>query len=188
MSTRVYFLSVNDLKSYTTINYDVEDKLLENSIYDAQKIDIQAILGTRLYKALETKIISGSISGETYYKELLDDYIFEALLKSAQMRALLFVYAKIRNKGIMEQNSDNSNPVDITILNKMRDEIQNDFEYFSNKLKLYLIEYQDSRFPEYKNYNPDSLDYYERPNKQDSYFCGVYLGYDESDYDWKNEK
>jgi len=177
-------MSVNDLKEYSTIDYSVEDKLLENSIYDAQKIDVQAILGTRLYKALETKIISGSISGETAYKTLLDDYIFDVLMKSAQMRGLLYVFAKIRNKGIMEQSSDNSNPVDITILNKMRDEIQNDFEYFSNKLKQYLCEVE---LPEYKDYNPDSLDYYDTPNKTDSYFTGIYLGYDESDRDWKNE-
>jgi len=176
-------MSVNDLKEYSTIDYSVEDKLLENSIYDAQKIDLQAILGTRLYKALETKIINNTLSGETAYKTLMDDYIFDVLLKSSQSRALMYIYAKIRNKGIMEQNSDNSNPVDITILNKMRDEIQNDFEYFSNKLKLYLCEVD---LPEYKNYNPDSLDYYETPNTTDSYFTGIYLG-DTEKKDWRND-
>jgi len=185
MATRVYFMSVDDLKSYSTIDYSVEDKLLENSIYDAQKIDVQAILGTRLYKALETKIISGSISGETIYKTLLDDYIFDVLLKSAQSRALMFIYAKIRNKGIQEQNSDNSNPVDITILNKMRDEIQNDCEYFSNKLKLYLND-QKENIIEFKDYNPDSLDYYDTPNKSNSFFTGIYLE-DAGNRDWKNE-
>lgn len=184
MSNRVYFMSVNELQEYTTIDYSVEDKLLENSIWDAQQIDIQAIIGTRLYKALETKIIGGTISGETYYKELLDDYIFPTLLKSAQSRALLFVYAKIRNKGVMEQNSDNSTPVEITILNKMRDEIKNDFEYFSNKLKDYLNEYESTRFPEYKDYNPDSLDYYTDPNEDDSYFSGIHLG---EDLSWKEK-
>jgi len=178
-------LSVDDLKSYSTIDYSVEDKLLENSIYDAQKIDLQAIIGTRLYKALETKIISGSISGETAYKTLLDDYIFDVILKASQSRALMFIFAKIRNKGVMEQNSDNSNPVDITILNKMRDEIQNDFEYFSNKLKDYLCDYVDT-YPEYKDYNPDGLSSYDTPNKQDSYFTGIYLG-DTEKKDWRND-
>jgi len=179
-------MSVNDLKEYSTIDYSVEDKLLENSIYDAQKIDLQAIIGTRLYKALETKIISGSISGETSYKTLLDDYIFDVILKASQSRALMFIFAKIRNKGIIEQNSDNSNPVDITILNKMRDEIQNDFEYFSNKLKDYLCDYVDT-YPEYKDYNPDGLSSYDTPNKTNSYFTGIYLE-DVGSKDWKNEK
>lgn len=185
MSARVYFMSVDDLKSYSTIDYSVEDKLLENSIYDAQCIDLQSIIGTRLYKALETKIISGSISGETSYKTLLDDYIFDVILKASQSRALMFIFAKIRNKGIMEQNSDNSNPVDITILNKMRDEIQNDCEYFSNKLKQYLYDYS-STYPEYEFYNPDGLKSYDTPNRQNSYFTGIYLG-DTIERDWKNE-
>jgi hypothetical protein len=166
-------MSVDDLKSYSTIDYSVEDKLLENSIYDAQQIDIQSIIGTRLYKKLETDIIAGTLATE--YQTLMDDYIFEALLKSSQSRALMFIYAKIRNKGVMEQNSDNSETVDITILNKMRAEIQNDFEYFSNKLKEFLCEYKDTLYPEYKDYDPDNLKYYTKPDKSDSYFSGIYL-------------
>jgi hypothetical protein len=181
-NTRVYFMSTDDLKSYTTIDYNVEDKLLEISIYDAQQIDIQAQIGTRLYKALETQIIADTLAGD--YKILLDDYIFNVLLKSAQKRALMFVYAKIRNKGVQIQDSDNSTPVDITILNKMRDEISNDFEYFSNKLKQFLCE---SDIPEYDTYNPDSLSYYTVPDKDDSYFSGLYLG-DTTPRDWRNDK
>lgn len=185
MATRVYMMSVNDLKEYSTIDYAVEDKLLEISIYDAQVIDVQSIIGTRLYKSLETKIISGSISTDTAYKTLLDDYIFDVLLKSAQKRSLLFVFAKIRNKGVMEMNSDNSVPVDITILNKMKDEISNDFEYFSNKLKQYLCDYVTT-YPEYKDYNPDGLGSYDTPDKTDSYFTGIYLGSD-TKRDWRND-
>jgi hypothetical protein len=40
--------------------------------------------------------------------------------------------------------------------------------------------------PEYKNYNPNSLDYYIKPDKTDSYFSGLYLG-DVTDRDWRNE-
>lgn len=184
-NTRVYFMSVDDLKSYSTIDYSVESKLLENSIYDAQKIDIQAIIGTRLYKSLEDKIIDGTISSDTNYQLLLDDYIFDTLLKASQKRALMFIFAKIRNKGVMEQSSDNSNPVDITILNKLKDEIANDFEFYSNKLKDFLCEEQDT-YIEYRNYNPDSKKYFETPNKEDSYFSGLYLG-GTIKRDWRND-
>jgi len=173
MADRVYMLSVNDLKEYTTINYAVEDKLLENSIYDAQQIDIMAVIGTRLYKVLEQKITGSTVAG--HYKELMDDYIWNTLLKASEIRSLLWVYAKIRNKGIQEQSSDNSTPVEITVLDKMKKELSNDFEYYSNRLKKYLSEYKSTRFPEYKDYNPDSLDYYVTPDKSDSFFSGLYL-------------
>ncbi len=171
MADRIYMLSVNDLKSYTTINYAVEDKLLENSIYDAQQIDIMSIIGTRLYKTLEQKITGSTISGN--YKTLMDDYIWNTLLKASEIRALLWVYSKIRNKGIENQSSDNSTPVEITVVNKLKQELSNDFEFYANRLKKYLCEID---FPEYKNYNPDSLDYYVTPDKTDTYFSGIYLG------------
>jgi len=172
MTDRVFFISVNDLQEYTTINYATEPSLLENSIYDGQQIDIQAIIGTRLYDKLEQMITGSTVSG--YYKTLLDDYIFNTLIKSAEKRTLLWVYAKIRNKGIVNQEGDTDVTVDITILNKMRQELNDDFEYYSNKLKSYLCENKDN-IPEYRDYNPQSLDYYTKPDKDDSYFSGIVL-------------
>jgi len=183
MSDRIFFIGVNDLKEFTTINYAVEDSLLENSIYDGQRIDIEAVIGTRLYKKLELLITGSTVSG--YYKELLDDYIFDTLVKSAEKRTLLWIYAKIRNKGLVNQEGDTDATIDITILNKMKQELSNDFEYYSNKLKSYLCENKDN-IPEYKDYNPDSLDYYTKPDKTDSYFSGLYLD-DVPKRDWKNE-
>ncbi len=177
MANRVYFLSVDDLKSYTTVNYAVDDKLLENSIIDAQLIDIEPIIGTRLYKKLEQMITGSTVSG--YYKILLDDYIWNTLIKASEKRSLVWVYAKIRNKGIQNQESDNSVSVEITIVNKLEMKLGQDFEFFSNKLKSYLTE-NVNNFPEYKNYNPESLDYYIKPDKSDSFFSGIYLG-DEND-------
>jgi hypothetical protein len=183
MADRVFFIDINDLKEYTTINYAVEDGLLENSIYDGQKIDIEAIVGTRLYKKLEQMITGSTVSG--YYKELLDDYIFDTLIKSAEKRTLLWVYSKIRNKGVVNQEGDTDATVDITILNKMKQELSNDFEYYANKLKSYLCENKDN-IAEYKDYNPDSKDYYIKPDKTDSYFSGLFLN-DVPKRDWRNE-
>lgn len=186
--SRVLFMSVNELKEYTTINYNVEDKLLENSIYDAQNIDLQAILGSRLYISLQDRIISNTITGttDTAYKTLLDDYIFWVLLKASEIRGLMWIYAKIRAKGITNQDSDNSATVDITIVNKMKQELNNDFEFYSNKLKNYLCEVE---LPEYKDYNPDTLDYYTTPNTTDSFFSGIHLeGPIKGTYDWRNKR
>lgn len=170
----VYFTSVNNLKESTTIDLNVEDKLLESAIWDAQNIDIQPILGTRLYKSLQNKITGETLSGETYYKDLMDDYIEPTLLKFAERRSLLWLYAKIRNKSIVNQESDNSIAVEIGIVDKMKQELLDDAEFYSNRLKEYLCEYDD-RFPEYKDDNPDSLEHYLDPNQDDSYFSGIYL-------------
>jgi len=169
---RVFLLTPNKLKEYTTINYAVEDKLLKNSIIDAQDIDIQPIIGTRLYNKIKNGVTGSTITG--IYKTVLDDYITPTLIKAAEKRVLIWIYAKIRNKGIENQDSDNSQTIDVTILNKLRKELGDDFEYHSNKLKSFLCD-NENDIPEYKNYNPDSKDEFDKPDTGDSYFSGIVL-------------
>jgi len=171
MATKIYFVSVNDLKENTTISYAVEDKLLENAIYDAGRISIEPILGTDLFNKIETEIGADTISG--VYQTLLDDYIYYAIIKAAEARSLLYLYAKIREKGIITKDDQGASTVDITVLNKMRDEISSDYAYYANRLTEYLC-HNSSDYPEYSTNTEDEL----RPNKDNNYFVGLYLGND----------
>lgn len=174
MSQTILFLSVDDLKENTTLNYNIEDKIVEGSIIDAQNIDIQAIIGTTLYEKLLNMVLIDDISGNTSYKTLLESYIIPTQIKFAFRRSLISVYAKATNKSVSTQTSDNSNPVDITILDKMRNEILDDCEFYSNRLKSYLYENQTD-FPEYLNPNPNSRKDVIYPNKCDTYFSGIHV-------------
>ena len=172
---KVYFISINYLKENTTIDTNIEDKMLRQSITDAQNIDIQAITGSRLYEKLKEKITGSTMAG--IYKTLMDDYIEKTLLKFAERRCLIYLYAKIKNKSVVTQDSEYSTPVEIEILNKLRSEILNDAEFYSNRLKLYLEE-NKANIVEYKTPNPDALDHYMNPDKTDSFFCGIHLSSD----------
>lgn len=170
----VELITTNDLKENSTIDLNVEDKIIKRTIIDAQEIDIQPIIGTRLLEALQTKTINNTLSGETNYKKLMDDYIFPVLLKFALRRSLLYIWVKLRNKSVTQDNSDNSNPVESSVLDRMRRDAANDAEFYANKLKEYLCE-EKSLFVEYEFYNPDSKDYFDKPNKSDSFFSGLQL-------------
>lgn len=172
MVNMVFFLSSDVLKERTTIDLNVEDKILDNSILDAQEIDLQNVIGTRLYNRLKTDVMNNSVTGT--YKTLLDDYIFYFLLKYAQRRALLYMWVKFRNKGLMQQNSENSQPVDLSIFDKVRGEILNDCEFYSNRLKLFLMDYQDSLI-EYRDWNNDNKLSNMNPDINNSYFSGLHL-------------
>lgn len=168
----VYLISVDELMERTTIDKNVETKIIESSIFDAQEIDLQNVLGTRLLNKLKTDIIAGTITG--VYKTLLDDYIYNYLIKTSERRALLFMWIKFRNKGLMQQNSENSNPVDFETFNKVRSELLNDIEFYENKLKAYLLDEQ-SNLPEFANWNSDNKWSNSKPDQNDSYFSGIHL-------------
>lgn len=165
---RVFFITVNNLKEDTTINWAVEDKLLETSIYDSQRIDIEPILGTDLYNKISDEIEAETLAG--VYKVLMDDYIYYTLVKASMKRSLIYLFAKIREKGVISKDDPGATTVDITILNKMRDEVYSDFGYYANRLKDYLCD-NSSDYPEYSTNTGSDLD----PNKTDSYFVGLQL-------------
>lgn len=170
----IYFLSVNDLKENSTIDLNVEDKIIKRSIIDGQNIDIQPIIGTRLYNSLKTKIVDNTLSGETDYKTLMDDYIQPCLLKYALRRSLLYIWVKLRNKSVSQETSDNSNPVESNVFDRLRRDASDDAEFYANKLKEYLCEEVDL-FIEFKDYNPDSKLYFDKPNQSNSFFSGLQL-------------
>lgn len=75
---QILFISVQDLKDNTTIQNNVDEKVLNLSIKEFQELELSNIIGTDTYKHLSNVIVSGAtISGYTYSDEdsLLLDYI-----------------------------------------------------------------------------------------------------------------
>lgn len=177
MNLNTLFISVDDLKKNTPIDMNVEDSILEMSILDSQNIDIQDILGTTLYTSIVSLVTSGDISSEDYsdYKNLLDDFIWPLQIKFSLYRSVMPMRVSFRNKGLMENNSDNSAPVDKEFVTYVENKIRNDVEFYSNKLKGYLCWFFD-KYPDEKCNTPDNRADYTEPNRKDSYYPGIYLG------------
>ena len=177
MTTEILMLSVEELKKNSTIDMNVEDKILESSILDAQNIDIQAIIGTTLYNSLLTKVyddtIDASINAD--YKILLDDFVYPAHLKFALLRSVMPMRVAFRNKGIMQANSENSVPVDKEFITYVESKFRNDADFYANKLKGYLCHFFD-KHPSENDTIPTNRNDYSKPNDRQNYFGGLYLG------------
>lgn len=176
MNTNILLVSVDDLKKNTPIDMNVEDNILEMSILDAQNIDIQDILGTTLYTSILTLVNSGTINDpeNVEYKELLDNWVWPLQIKFSLYRSIMPMRVSFRNKGLMENNSDNSQPVDKEFVTYVENKIRNDIEFYSNKLKGYLC-YFFEKYPDEKCNTPDYRGDYTEPNRKNSYFPGIYL-------------
>ena len=60
MNTKIYqtlLISVDTIKTNTNISDNLEDKVLYPAIQRAQDIELQSVIGTDLYRALQTKNI-----------------------------------------------------------------------------------------------------------------------------------
>lgn len=156
MNNTVYLLSTSDLKSYSPLNANIDDALLNNAIMEAQEVELAQILGGCLYEAIIGMVYDGTISTRPEYKKLLDDYCRKVVVYAATMRASVYIRYKLMNKGVQSQNSDNSSPVELNELQFLMNHIKNDMEFYSKRLRDYLQENKEL-FPEYGACSCNSL-------------------------------
>ena len=76
--TNVFIISEANLRQFTDINNNVDSELLKNAIREAQDIELQRVLGTKLYNKILDDIKNNTLSGN--YETLVLDWIQNVLL------------------------------------------------------------------------------------------------------------
>jgi len=144
--TNTLFISETKLKQFTDINNNVDTELIKNAVRESQDIEIQRILGTRLYKALIDGIINNTLTNDE--TTLLNDYIADALTYWSYYYALDAIYIRPRNNGLLKATGgENSEAADLTLYDRKRKVVKSKADWYSELLATYLVENRDL-FPE----------------------------------------
>ena len=159
---------------YTIVDDNVDANLITKMIWKAQSLNIQSTLGENLY----TKLLNDCPNFTGQYRDLVKNYVQEALAEWTVYHLLPFINFRLTNKAVSLKNSDNSNPSTIDDLKWLRDQVRNNAEFYSERIRDYIKNNQDA-FPEYFVTN----NVFEiKPNKT-NYFSGIYTrGYRSSKY------
>lgn len=139
--TDVFIISEENLRQFTDINNNVDSKLLKNAVREAQDIEIQRILGTKLYNAILLKIKTNTLTGD--YEYLVLNWVQNALLYHSYYYSLEDIYLRPRNNGLLSPTGgENSEKVDSTWYNRKRESVKNKAQFYSERLTNYLIQKQ----------------------------------------------
>lgn len=157
------------IKDNTTINENVDVKLMRSTIWDCQRDYIKPILGTDLYNKILADINNSTLSGD--YLTLRDEYISESLLKWFMMESVPTMLYKYRNKAVSTQSSDNAQPINYTEMREEMNRWRDKAELRSQDITSYLCA-NSTLFPEYTS-NSDSDDI--QPNGN-NFTTSIYLG------------
>ena len=166
---RQLFISEKYVKDNSVINENVDVKLIRPTIWDAQEQHIEEILGTDLYDDLLAKIESDTLNADE--TTLVNKYIAEALRLWVVFEFVLIGEYKMRNKAVVKQNSENSQPLDYTENRYYRDYWRKKAEFKTERLVAYLCDNTDL-FPKYLT-NSDASDLHPRDN---GWSPSLYLG------------
>jgi hypothetical protein len=150
MAYNVLLISEQKLKDNTPINENVDSSELRFCILQAQNIQIQESLGTNLYEKLLQIVDNGTISDPSNlnYKLLLDNYIQPTLISYSYYLGLDNFWVKFINIGLVQNSSEQGQPVDLKTLQYLKQNAKNQAEFNDNLLRRHLV-FKSNLYPEY---------------------------------------
>lgn len=152
--SKALFISREDLVRYTPISGNLDFDKVVQYIEIAQDIHIHQLLGSRLYKKLQSDILSNSLSGD--YLTLVDRYIKPTLSQYALLEYLPFSQYSISNKGVFKKTSESSVILTKDDLNEMKEASRDTAQHYAARMVDYLMNYP-TEFPEYLTNNKEEV-------------------------------
>ena len=151
--TDTFIISEAKLRQFTDINDNVDTELLKNGVRVAQDIELQRIIGTKLYDSIMNQIDAGPVWTTPAYETLVNDYIQNFLLYAAYYEALESIFLRVRNNGLLTPTGgENSTNVDRSVYEMKRQSVNNKMQFYGEKLANYIAEEQ-TLFPELNSAN-----------------------------------
>lgn len=133
------------IKKVTPINSPVDDNLLNPAAYIAQDKWVRPVLGDALYAKIVTDTAAETIAG--VYLLLRDTYMADAIAWWSYVEALPHMTYKIDNGAIAQRISEDTQPIDASILNRLLDSGRINAGYYTKRLEDYLCAHSED-YPE----------------------------------------
>jgi hypothetical protein len=155
MIYNVLLISEQKLIDNTAINgSNVDTSELRFCIQQAQTLFLQESLGTNLYEKLLQLVDDNQIglSGNTNYKNLLDNFVQPTLIQYAYYIALDNFFVKWANVGLVQNRTEQGGSIDLKTLQYLKTNAKNNAEFNDNLLRRHLI-FKSGEYPEYVSGN-----------------------------------
>lgn len=169
----VLLISETKLKAFSTLNQNIDTALLTSTIYMAQELGLQTLIGTKGYDYYMDLVKSVQLSGGTMSQAdsiMLNDYIAPYLIHRAYYEAMPEVFARKMNKAITIGNTEQGTSIDIKGMSYLRDIEQGRYEFYAQRL-LDRVQAYPSDYPWYYSYtDKDGM-----PSSSQTYFAGIHI-------------
>ena len=151
----VLFINRTDLIRNSIMDGNVDTDKFIQFIKIAQEIDVQQIMGTKMYDGLSTAIPNIDLAANARWKTVLDDYIVPMLIWYAQSNYMPFAAYQIKNGGVFKHTSENAQTVDKNEIDFLVEKARTNAEWYSRRF-IDFMSFNQTTYPEYTtNINDD---------------------------------
>tara|TARA_R100001463_G_scaffold103426_1_gene157720 strand:+ start:149 stop:655 length:507 start_codon:yes stop_codon:yes gene_type:complete len=149
------FINRTDLIRNSILDGNVDTDKFIQFIKIAQEIDVQQIIGTKMYDGLTAAIPNIDLPANARWKTVLDDYIAPMLIWYAQSNYMPFAAYQIKNGGVFKHTSENSQSVDKNEIDFLVEKARTNAEWYSRRF-IDFMSFNQTTYPEYtSNINDD---------------------------------
>lgn len=189
---KTLFASVNTIKDNSVLMDNVDPKLITPSIQYVQDAIVQRMLGTKLYRELQSQVYNNNL--KTEYKELLDDYIEPIMIYGVLAEIPSDLLLKMMNLTVGSTTDEQVTSATLKQVNYLKEQNKNKAEFYAKRLVDYL-NWNTNVFPEFlENIEDDIHPTYKAYTSNiamDSYYPGrvrAQVKYSDLAYDLLNKK
>lgn len=154
----------------TTLDKNLLSANIKPAIILAQKVQMTTIIGDKLVDKIYSEIENGTLSGN--YKTLVDDYLTDVVIYATLYHAATSLLSKFTNRGLQQENSENSGHSDISVYRELKSDAKNQMEYFSQRANKWVFKNR-ADFPEYTICGSD--DGTQQANPNNAFFGGLVI-------------
>lgn len=148
------FINKTDLRRYTIVDANIDENIYLPIIELAQETHIQKLLGTDLYRKIESDIAGSTLTGD--YLTLVNLYLNKATIFYTMVELLPIAGWNLSNNGLGKRTSellDQSENGDIDLLERKYRDLA---EHYSNLARKYICN-NISSFPEYNTNDSEDI-------------------------------
>lgn len=151
---RGLFITRKDIVRRTPLGGNVDTDKYFNMAYEVQEIQLQGILGTQLYRKLETDVINSTLTGN--YLTLVNTYIKDFVCWYTLAELVPFLSFSIVNGGVVQHEPENGTSASFDEVLSLEARAKNKAEHHGRRMYDYLCA-NNSLFPEWNQYQSGDM-------------------------------
>lgn len=155
--TEVLLVSPTFLKRVTQLNSSVDEDYIIPAVILAQDLHIQPLLGTKLLKAIQTKVSADNLTG--VYATLVDLYVRKATAWWTMVELLPNLHVRLDNGMLAIRTSEGSTSITQADLQRELDRARSNAEFYSYRCLRYLQQNSSSFEELSSNQGPEMQPY-----------------------------
>ena len=144
----VMLVSENYVRNLTNIDNNTQSKFLLSAIREAQEVQYQQVIGTKLLRKLKSLVDDDTINNteNIAYKDLIDNsQLF--LAYQAVVELCLICSVKLSNGGLQQNSDENLSVLSVEETIQVKNLYQQKADFFRKRLMGYIIDHK-SELPE----------------------------------------